>query len=98
MADDEIVNLRLYYHQKYFVVLEKLLSILYESGDYDGVRRVAEKGLKIEPGHGEMFYWLISAYKKMNLHKAAEDILKMAANSMTDEEYTELKNRLHIDK
>ena len=98
MADDEIVNLRLYYHQKYFVVLEKLLSILYESGDYDGVRRVAEKGLKIEPGHGEMFYWPISAYKKMNLSKAAGDIQKMAETCMGTEEYDELKQRLKTEK
>ena len=98
VADDEIVNLRLYYHQKYFVVLEKLLSILYESGDYDGVRRVAEKGLKIEPGHVEMFYWLISAYKKMNLSKAAGDIQKMAETCMGEEEYNDLKQRLKTER
>jgi len=94
VADDEITNLRLYYHQKYFIVLEKLLSILYESGDYDGVRKVAEKGLLIEPEHSEMFYWLITAYDKMNLPKASRDVQKMAENCMTTEEYNELTKRL----
>ena len=51
IPDSEVELQRLYHHQKYFTILNKLLTILYDSGDYDGVRKVAEKGLQIEPGH-----------------------------------------------
>lgn len=94
IADDDVNAQRLYYHHKYFIVLDKLLNILYDSGDYDGVRKVAEQGLKIEPEHAEMYYWLISAYEKMNLPKAAKDMQKMAKNRISDEEYADLINRL----
>ncbi|MDD6983776.1 MAG: hypothetical protein PUJ47_01060 [Clostridia bacterium] len=94
IPDSEVELQRLYYHQKYFTVLNKLLNILYDSGDYDGVRKVAEKGLQIEPGHTEMYRWLYSVYKKMNLSKSAKDIMKIAMKCMSEEEYADFLKQI----
>jgi len=59
LYDDTVQYLTEEYRTKYFTVLEKLFQILYESGDYTGIRKVAEKGMLIEPDKPEMYYWLM---------------------------------------
>lgn len=94
IADEEIHDLRHHYHQKYFTVLDKLLTFLSDSDDYEGVCKTAEKGLKIEPGHPDMYYWLICAYEKMHQSKAAENTRKTARYCLSEEEYADLMSRL----
>ena len=94
IADDDIHDLRHHYHQKYFTVLDKLLTFLSDSGDYESVCKTAEKGLKIEPGHPDMYYWLICAYEKMKQNKAAVNTRKTARYCMSQEEYDDLMSRL----
>ena len=84
------------YRTKYFSVLEKLLGILQESGDYEGIRKVAEKGMLIEPDKPEMYYWLIAAYDKMNMPHTAREYLRTAQNRLSKGEYQQLTKLLDV--
>lgn len=94
IADEEIDDLRQHYHQKYFTVLDKLLTFLSDSGDFNGVCKTAEQGLKIEQGHPDMYYWLIRAYENMKQSKAADNTRKTAQYCLSEEDYADLMLKL----
>jgi len=96
VRDDIVRYLTEEYRTKYFSVLEKLLGILQESGDYEGIRKVAEKGMLIEPDKPEMYYWLIAAYDKMNMPHTAREYLRTAQNRLSKGEYQQLTKLLDV--
>ena len=90
LYDDTVQYLTEEYRTKYFTVLEKLFQILYESGDYAGIRKVAEKGMLIEPDKPELYYWLMVAYEKMNMPHTVREYLRTAQERLSKGEYNRL--------
>lgn len=95
VRDDIVQYLTHDYHTKYFAVLEKLLLILHDSGDYERVRKVAEKGMMIEPDKPEMYFWLIIAYKELHMAHTANEYQKNAEKRLSANAYRYLINRLN---
>lgn len=98
LYDDTVQYLTEEYRTKYFTVLEKLFQILYESGDYTGIRKVAEKGMLIEPDKPELYYWLMVAYEKMNMPHTVREYLRTAQERLSRGEYNRLVRWLEDEK
>ena len=82
------------YHMKYITVVINLLELLGEYEEYGTIQQIAEKSLHIETGNPVVYYWLVTAYRKLGAASVAEDFLKRAEEELEEVTYQELQNRL----
>jgi len=82
------------YHMKYITVVNNLLELLGEYEEYGTIQQIAEKSLHIETGNPVVYYWLVTAYRKLGAASVAEDFLKRAEDELEEVSYRELLNRL----
>ena len=82
------------YHMKYITVVNNLLELLGEYEEYGTIQQIAEKSLHIEPGNPMVYYWLITAYRKLGATSVAEDFLKRAGEELEEVTHQELLDRL----
>lgn len=82
------------YHMKYITVVNNLLELLAEYDEYGTIQQIAEKSLHIEAGNPVVYYWLITAYRKLGASSVAEDFLKRAGEELEEVTYQELQDRL----
>lgn len=93
-ADDWVMPTATHYALIYVGIVNELLKILAEARDYSEVLHYAARALEIEPGNMRAHYWRIFALYRSGATEMAAASLPMAKRSLTEEEYSELKNQL----
>lgn len=93
--DSDTVTVIHDYHMKYITVVNNLLELLAEYDEYGTIQQIAEKSLHIETGNPVVYYWLITAYRKLGAASVAEDFLKRAEEELEVVTYQELQDRLN---
>lgn len=93
-AEHWVLQTATHYRLKYHAIVNELLKILTETNDLPGVTKYATQSLVLSPENKDAYYWLIRALKKQGLSEMARSQLKMASNSLTEEEYAELTSHL----
>lgn len=78
------------YALEYVGVVNELLKILMDAGDYSNVIKYAAHALEIEPCNMRAHYWRILALYQSGALEMAAASLPMAKRSLTDEEYKAL--------
>lgn len=92
--DEDIQFLIRDYHRKYFIVVDRLLKILNDCEDYNGMRTVIEKAMKIEADHPNLYYWLIVSCEKQDMRSGVRDYLKQARHVLDVDEFQEICRQL----
>ena len=76
----------------------EMMRMYYDLQDYTNVQRFASLALNIEKASVDAYYWMIRAMRQRDSLSMAKGELKMAEHILTDEEYTELVQKLEKTK
>lgn len=85
------------YNLRYIGLVNQLLSMLAEAGDYDSVQRYANESLEIAPGNVRAYYWLVHAMYRSGAVEMAKSEVARAKSILTAEEYKTLVEYLQED-
>ena len=89
-----VVNYQCYY----IGMLNELMRLFDAEKNYDGIRNYAAKALLVLPSNPDVYFWLIHAIAKRGHCEVARSELKVAESKLTEEDYTDLKDRLSADQ
>lgn len=76
----------------------EMMRMYYDLQDYTNVQRFASLTLNIEKASVDAYYWMIRAMRQRDSLSMAKGELKMVEHILTDEEYTELVQKLEKTK
>lgn len=85
------------YNLRYIGLVNQLLSMLAEAGDYDSVQRYANESLEIAPGNVRAYYWLVHAMYRSGAVEMVKSEVARAKSILTAEEYKTLVEYLQED-
>ncbi len=83
-----------YYHLRYIGITRELFKILSEQKDDHNIQKYAVQALSVDSGSVDAHYWLIYSMIKMDAAEMAKTQLDIARDYLTEEEFTELHQRL----
>lgn len=82
------------YKYKCLGIYNELMKVLFESGNYSSVQYYATASLKLDRANVDAYYWLIRTMKMKDSAALVKGELQLASHALTDDEYTELLERL----
>lgn len=82
------------YKYKCLGIYNELLKLLFESGNYSSVQYYATASLKLDKANVDAYYWLIRTMKMKDSVALVKGELQLACHALTEDEYTELLDRL----
>ena len=85
-----------HYSLRYIGVVNQLLSALDDANDYVCIHEYANVALQSVPGSADAYYWLIYAMQRLGTPEIAKRELQAAKQILTEEDYADILNRLHI--
>ena len=85
------------YHLRFLRAEEELLALLSIKGNYQAICDEAKRSLCVEKGNKEVYYWMTLSLIKQGTTESARQVVKLAKNSLTEEDYAELLGKIeHI--
>ena len=87
-----------HYKIRYMGMVNELLATLDSAGDYTGVQQYAIRAIKLTPENTKAHYWLIHSMNHLGTMELAKNEVSRAKNTLTDEEFNELKKFVAQDK
>lgn len=75
------------YNLRYIGLVNELLTMLAEAGDYTGIQQYASRALDIIPGNIKAHYWLVFAMYHSGAIEMAKSEITRAREVLTTEEY-----------
>ena len=84
-----------YYGLRFAGVVNQLLTTLDRANDYVCILEYANIAVKALPKNAEMHFWLIYAITRLGAPEMAKSQMTAAKQILTEEDYTDLINRLN---
>lgn len=97
-GDHWLTGIATEYRMKYIGMVNELLSILAQSGDYDSVHHFALTSLKLVPENVKAHYWLVYSMFHSGTVELARTALQQAKMVLTEEEFFVLKRFIAKDE
>ena len=82
-----------HYSIRYAGVVNQLLSMLDQAGDYVCILEYANIARKNLPENADVHYWLIRAMRKLGMGEMARNELRAVKGHLTEEDYEDMVNR-----
>ena len=74
----------------YMELVRDLLHTLFALQDLPCVREYASRSIEIEPGNPSAYYWMIASDNHPLSSTSAKQVLSVAQDKLTEEEYSRL--------
>ena len=86
-----------HYKTRYIGIVNELLAIFMDAGDYTSVQQYATRAIQLTPENIKAYYWLVRAMVKLDCFEMAKTEINHARRNLTHEEFASLKKLVTID-
>lgn len=93
-AEHWLMALSTDYQLRFLQIEEELLELLSRKGGYQTIYDEAKRALSVEKGNMMLYYWMVLSLIKQGTIESAKQVLQLARNSLTEEDFSELLLKL----